>query len=391
MKKNINIILLGLDFSSGNFGCSALAYSFLNLLNDIAERNNLFLNITSVNYCDFSAVTENYKVDNLRIHYKQLSFYRKYNSIVKKSDYVFDFTGGDSFSDIYGVARFCKESFLKQMALNKHKKLILGPQTIGPFNNKFVNRWAKRILKKSHKVYTRDSISRELAEKMGIDITQTTDIAFMLPEAKDYEVKISNNGKPKVAINISGLLWNGGYTGQNEFELKLNYKELCKKIIKELINKNYEVHLAAHVISKDDLPTNVCEDDYSILKEINELFPKTIIAPKFNNPMEAKKYFKYMDFFIGSRMHATIGAFSMGVPTVSIAYSRKFTGLYNSINYPYVIDGKKVETEEAFNLLIKWIENRKELAEAVEESLKKVKANNEVLKSEIEKILLEEK
>ena len=37
-------------------------------------------------------------------------------------------------------------------------------------------------------------------------------------------------------------------------------------------------------------------------------------------------------------MHATIGALSSGVPTIPLAYSRKFSGVFGTIQYPYTID-----------------------------------------------------
>lgn len=48
------IVLLGLDFNSGNFGCAALAYSFLNILSGLAKKNNIKLDIVSVNYNKFN-------------------------------------------------------------------------------------------------------------------------------------------------------------------------------------------------------------------------------------------------------------------------------------------------------------------------------------------------
>ena len=37
------------------------------------------------------------------------------------------------------------------------------------------------------------------------------------------------------------------------------------------------------------------------------------------------------DLFIGSRMHACIAALSQNVPTVGIAYSRKFAGVFETV------------------------------------------------------------
>ena len=90
-------------------------------------------------------------------------------------------------------------------------------------------------------------------------------------------------------------------------------------------------------------------------------------------------------------MHATVAAFSMKVPTVSIAYSRKFKGLYGSLGYNYIIDAKEVTLEEAINKTIFYVENRLLLKKDIEKSLLIVhKKNNEFISS-LDKILKKNK
>jgi polysaccharide pyruvyl transferase WcaK-like protein len=49
------------------------------------------------------------------------------------------------------------------------------------------------------------------------------------------------------------------------------------------------------------------------------------------NHNETKYIIGLCDFFVGARMHACIAALSQGIPTVGIAYSRKFQGVFESI------------------------------------------------------------
>ena len=52
-------------------------------------------------------------------------------------------------------------------------------------------------------------------------------------------------------------------------------------------------------------------------------------------------------------MHATIGAFSAGVPVVPMAYSRKFNGLFvDTLNYHFMAD-LKVQTNEEILATVK--------------------------------------
>ena len=46
---------------------------------------------------------------------------------------------------------------------------------------------------------------------------------------------------------------------------------------------------------------------------------------------EVKWCISKLDWFVGSRMHATIAALSSGVPCAAIAYSRKFRGVFATL------------------------------------------------------------
>lgn len=382
------IILMGLDFNSTNLGCSALAFSFLNLIASIAQDENLFLDLVSVNYSRYSCEGCNYILRDLPIHFKQKSFRTKFREEVAQADLVFDFTAGDSFTDIYGLSRFAKASTLKEYVLLKKKTLILGPQTIGPFNTLLSRQWAKHILRKAFLVYSRDALSFDYSKKsFGVTTKLSTDIAFMLPPDPMIFDKGEKTEK-NIGVNVSGLLWHGGYTGKNELGISVEYHELIESFIEYLLNNHWNVYLVPHVLPKDD---NSPENDYTPMVELKKKYPQLKLAPKFNTPMEAKGFISQMDFFVGSRMHATIGAFSMGVPTVSISYSRKFQGLYNSVNYPYVIDAKTNDTNQARKSLIEWLEKRDVLKTNVDLSLEKIHEMNSEFVKDIKKILLDER
>lgn len=348
----IKLILLGLDFHSENLGCQALGYSFLEILDRIATNNHIKFQILSVNYNLFELKQEHYEISTLKVCLKSKSFFKVYWNALHTADYVIDFTGGDSFTDIYGMSRFLKETMLKEMALYKKCPFVMGPQTIGPFDNPIAIRKAKRVLRKSVRVYVRDEISKKYAlEKLGCRAISTTDIAFLLPKS---DIKLSaKRGKICVGLNVSALMWHGGYR-KNAFGLTFDYQVYCERIIKQMLAKGMEIHLIAHVITKEN---GMNEDDYVVAEELKRRHPELIVAPKFQNPMDAKGYIANMDVFIGSRMHATIGAFSSGIPTIAVAYSRKFHGLYHSLQYDYVIDAKKATLETAVKQTIDWMQD----------------------------------
>ena len=102
--------------------------------------------------------------------------------------------------------------------------------------------------------------------------------------------------------------------------------------------------------------------------------------------MEAKSIISAMDIFIGARMHATIAAISSGVATIPFSYSRKFEGLFNYLNYPYVISGRSETTEAAIAKTKKWIENVTELNAAVYKSGEYIQAQKDDFLNKISQI-----
>lgn len=363
----------------GNLGCYALGYSFFEILNTIAKHNNIqiqIVQIRSINWkawckqiikrllCRKDIISDYYSGLYQNLEFStgdvlKLKGQRFLMSSVKKCDLVFDFTAGDSFTDIYGEERFYDRTGLKKKVIDSGIPLILGSQTIGPFKDKNIEKYAVDVIEQCKSVFVRDSQSKDYVEQISkAKPILTTDVAFFLP----YEKKDKLDSIKKAGFNPSGLLWMGGYDGKNQFGLTVNYQEYCKKVIHYLFEQGYEVHLILHAYSKV-IKTGYyhADNDKLAVDALHELFPSTIVSPFFSTPMEAKSYISGMDLFIGARMHATIAAISVGIPVIPFSYSRKFEGLFSSLDYPYVVEGTKWETNDAINKTEEWINGIGEL------------------------------
>jgi polysaccharide pyruvyl transferase WcaK-like protein len=70
-------------------------------------------------------------------------------------------------------------------------------------------------------------------------------------------------------------------------------------------------------------------------------------------PQELKGIIGLCDLFIGARMHATIAATSMLVPTVGIAYSHKMHGIIGEMlgQEKYVLDIKELDYENLISTI----------------------------------------
>ena len=187
--------LNGMDFSNGNLGCSALAYSLIDSLKKQFDEKKI--SVKYIIFC-FNYVEEEKKilceslninsddVQCIEIKIKEIKKLIRTIKYIKKCDFIIDMSGGDSFSDIYGIKRMIRESFYKLLFIKYKIPLILGPQTYGPYNSRISRLLAKKILKKATLVFSRDKKSSELIYSISnINAIDTTDLAFRLPYKKE--------------------------------------------------------------------------------------------------------------------------------------------------------------------------------------------------------------
>ena len=260
----MKIGLMGFEFVSANKGCEALSYSFLEILRKIKEDSATPIHIYNFTEYNLGLIPEIYtEFDFQKIVPTLKDFKCTYIRMLKRCDIIFDITMGDSFSDIYSIDYYNTLIRKKKIAQKLCDNYVLLPQTYGPFINGASSKKAMEILKNAKKIYCRDRLSQKLLEeKYNIqDSELVTDIAFFLP----YDKSLYNfeTNKTKLGINISGLLYKGGFNSKNQFDLSLNYKEFIDQILKYYTDlaENYEIYLIPHVI---DLNENAYDDDYKL-------------------------------------------------------------------------------------------------------------------------------
>lgn len=392
--KQIKIVLFGTTLQSGNKGCEALAYSLFNLINDILRRHDMTAKVFSVVYLPYGQTLDRDLSAFDRIEHtflpnrkKNLRAQKAIVDAVWNCDLCIDLTDGDSFSDIYGKSRFYWRTAEKAFVLLCGKKLLLGPQTYGPYKSNGAKRFAAWVLKRAKYVYSRDEKSAALVKELtGRDIPVTTDLAFQLPRKIHEQLPGDTR---RIGINISGLLWNGGYTGDNQFGLTVDYRDYVIRLIRWCLEeKQMQVYLIPHVITLND--ENNPENDRKVCRQIQEMFPQCRVVEDCDNPMVLKGYISQMDVFTGARMHSTIGAFSSGVATIPFAYSKKFGDLFGTVDYPYLIDGRVMTTEEAFEKSCSYINDATVLTERVRQSIVDVMERADRFAGALEKILIGE-
>ena len=115
-----------------------------------------------------------------------------------------------------------------------------------------------------------------------------------------------------------------------------------------------------HVVWKNN-------NDQIVLKQLYEGFKKTgrVILLSDYNSMQLKGFIARCRLFVGARTHATIAAYSSGVPTLVLGYSVKSKGIARDIfgtEENYVIPVQNMTNTSALSDGFLWLlENEKDI------------------------------
>lgn len=395
--KHLNIILANAPMRIGNKGCAALSISSIYLIDKILSEKGvsytLYLpdsmqhdgkeNTISIYGKDIRYYDTEYPVginnkETLKLKLLELKKRCSYAKVFKTVDYILDIGQGDSFSDIYGYDRFKKIDRIHTLARKYNKPYCILPQTIGPFLDVKIKEKALESIQNATLCMARDKISFDYVKQnvpQQHNVNEYIDVAFFLP----YNKISFDNHFVHVGLNVSSLLWHGGYTQDNQFGLKDDYKTLIRQIIHFFLSKpNVKLHLLPHVVHDVVKIENDYAVSYELWKDLSN--DNLTIAPFFFSPIEAKSYIAGLDFFIGSRMHATIAAFSSGVPVVPMAYSRKFNGLYkDTLDYCYMTDLKVESNEKILSIIKGAFDKRSDLKKIIQNRMNTIVKEREQL------------
>jgi colanic acid/amylovoran biosynthesis protein len=304
-----------------------------------------------------------------------------YLKAILEADVVASLAGGDSFSDIYGMGRLLYVSLPQILVLQLGKPLIMLPQTLGPFRGRCARGIAGYLMRGACAVYSRDKLSLlEAAPLMNGHTTKlrfSHDMAFVMEAVAPATnpLPARESGRPLVGVNVSGLLLIGGYTRNNMFGLKSDYRTLLQEIVRRMVlNHGADVVLVPHVFGDDaESDTQACGQMH---QELAAEFPGRVhlVGGRFNQH-EIKYLIGQCDFFMGARMHACIAALSQCVPAVCMAYSRKFAGVMESIGCAELVaDLCRQDQAEVVAQIERLFRERERVQKALQEQVPQAKS-----------------
>ena len=340
---------------SANHGCEAIVRSTYKILN---KPMTLF----SAN----SAEEKEYGVDQIvkveddvykpvnknSLQYLSSALYNK----IYRSDYKFIKYGHKKFLDSISKGDIClsiggdnycyagtdKLGFYNRMLHEKGAKTVLWGCSVEPSS---LTEKVIEDLKKYDLITVRESLSYEGLWNAGIrdNVLLCSDPAFQL-EMEVCSLPVGYGEKKSIGINVSPLAVKCGNLVME------NYKELICYILQ---NTDYNVLLIPHVVKPET-------DDRQSLSMLLNQFADTgrITLIDDHNCMELKYIISQCRMFIGARTHATIAAYSTGVPTLVAGYSVKARGIAKDIfgtDQKYVLSVQSFTSKEDLTEAFQWL------------------------------------
>jgi len=302
-------------------------------------------------------------------------------------DAILDISGGDSFTDLYGESRFKMMVYPKLITINRKIPLILLPQTYGPYNDPAALATASAIAQKADYAWARDEnsfgILKGLLEQAfdpkrhvsGIDMAfglVPADPGSKLPADIAAFIGGAAEDRGVVGLNISGLIYNDPQSAKDRYKFIVDYKRVVMDFIRWVLSEtDLKILLVPHVITDRRLPES---DENAALDAASQLGPdytdRVKCLPGDLDQNELKWIIGKMDWFCGTRMHATIASLSSGVPTATISYSDKALGVFASCRQEgQVYDPRRIDENAVFHALKESLLNRDAVRPGLQEAI----------------------
>lgn len=252
--------------------------------------------------------------------------------------------GGDNYSLDYDLGSLAFFVAVAEAAMDLGLPVILWGASAGPFSAlPAVERTMARHLQRLGAVTVRETHSQAYLRGLGLgsNLHLVADSAFLLqPQAFDTALPAGSGGV--LGLNLSPLVDRvrqraGATTGL--------VQEAAQWLQQVVAGTDLGVLLVPHVAPLDGSPTNNDEVFLARLQaELGALGPRVAMLPSGLNAAQLKHAIAQCRYFVGARTHATIAAMSMGVPTLSIAYSVKARGINLDLfgHERYVLDTRDV-------------------------------------------------
>lgn len=357
--KDLRIVLYG-NGGSGNHGCEAIVRGTVQL----CGKDNTYIIFSTVpeedlkyglnqiatiraaksetgEWLSFLKAYYQLKVKHNYAAMDAYSYLREIKSCRGKVDVAFS-VGGDNYcysgTDLY--------AYLNRIYHDNGIKTVFWGCSVEPE----VVRQTKIAddLRLYNQITARENITYEAIKSVNLHTWLMPDPAFyMEPSACNIDERYEKH--QVIGINISPMIISYEKHTGAAFQ---NYVNLVRWILDKT---NYDVALIPHVVWKKN-------DDRKILKQLYDLFEEKdrLILEKDHSAPELKYIISKCHAIVAARTHASIAAYSTGVPTLVVGYSVKARGIARDLfgtENNYILSVQDLEEPGQLCTAFQWLDH----------------------------------
>lgn len=358
-------ILLCQHGGSSNHGCEALARTVTTLIGELSEPCQITLysyrkeedlrllgDVPGLKITGLAHLPGRFSAHNISYHLKKrmganvsrLPITAEFRALVQESDLVIAI-GGDNYCYHRGEGYYALDRFIKSQG----KPYMLLGCSIEPDD---LPRGLAAHLGLFDTITARESITYDALLENGVRAAvRANDTAFLLPTDCRALPQGFCEGNT-VGINLSPLIMKSEQSPGITME---NYRQLIQSI---LDTTDMAVALIPHVVWEEG-------DDRRPLRELYEQFRASgrVVLIDDADCRVLKGVISRLRFFVGARTHATIAAYSTGVPTLVVGYSVKAKGIAKDLFGAwenYVLPVQQLEAPDDLTKAFLWLSEREE-------------------------------
>jgi len=277
------------------------------------------------------------------------AYWRTFN----QADLVLDLSG-DSISRDYSWVANLTVSLPLMTARNLGIPFFLCAQSIGPFDGGRLDSFILGLLKDATLITTREDLSLHLLASHGIisRVHRTQDLAFLLPPAAEASLQASLKQEgidpsfPWVGLSVSSIIAGYAFSELPPEQREARYLSDMAFFADHLVeNYGLKVLFIPHVVIPGIADDRIATDQVVALMRRRE-DAKVICGGHTADVL--KGIIGICRFFVGSRMHATIGALSQSIPTLTLVYNHKTIGINGTTlgQEDFLLDLRELRSEE---------------------------------------------
>lgn len=280
--------------------------------------------------------------------------------------------------------------FYLRLAKKLGKKVVILPNSFGPFEGITVQEQIKAVLKDCDLIYAREKISAEAISKIVYkEVNVKPDLGFYLKPSNDIEKVNSIMNKYNLSdsdklVGITVRPWR--FPGhKNTEELYKRYIESIAKFAAYITKKGYKV-----VVCNQSIGPNSHEDDRNAIRDLlvisNDI---TWINENLHCDVLKALYSRFY-CLLGTRFHSVIFSLTSYIPCIAIGYGgNKAQGVMSSFNLnKFVIPIQSVEEDSLIHLFNEIEENYEEIVSKLLKGVRTIESERELMIDEIRKAII---